>query len=154
MADENAVNLSYIRNLACGPKICRTRFPSLYHFNHFLGFLHLTVIEEDEAIIEHPQNVSAELGSTAYMTCKSHGNLRDHTSWVKLEEGDHFEILKEGSEVLEINNVTLESEGFYACVVGNSVASVVSYAYLTVRNTPKYIPAHQINVKVKNYKFS
>ena len=121
----------------------------MYHFNHFLGFLHLTVIEEDEAIIEHPQNVSAELGSTAYMTCKSHGNLRDHTSWVKLEEGDHFEILKEGSEVLEINNVTLESEGFYACVVGNSVASVVSYAYLTVRNTPKYIPAHQINVKVK-----
>ena len=103
-------------------------------------------MEEDEAIIERPKNVSAELGSMAYMSCKSHGNLRDYTSWVKLGEGDNFEMLKEGSEVLKINNVTLESEGFYACVVGNSVASVLSYAYLTVRNT-KYIPNHQIDVK-------
>ena len=76
-----------------------------------IGFLHLTVIEEDEAINVPPENVTVEVGKTAIMTCESHGNLKDYTSWVKLESTDDdqdtvesFTVLKEASEHLEIKN--------------------------------------------------
>ena len=121
-----------------------------------IGFLHLTVIEEDEAINVPPENVTVEVGKTAIMTCESHGNLKDYTSWVKLESTDDdqdtvesFTVLKEASEHLEIKNVTHQSEGIYACVVGNSVASVMSVAHLSV-NDPIAIalPKHHMNMKV------
>ena len=114
----------------------------------FSGFLHLAVLEDEEAIIKHPENVTAEVGQTAFMTCKSHGNLQDQTSWVKVLEND-IQILKEGSEVLEIKNVTLQSEGLYACVVGSHERTIFSEAYLSVQNPITIIPINDPrNVKV------
>ena len=114
------------------------------------GFLHLAVLKDEEAILKHPENVTAEVGQNAFMTCKSHGNLQDHTSWVKILENENdIQILKEGSEVLEIKNVTLQSEGLYACVVGNHESTIVSEAYLSVQNPITIIPINDPrNLKV------
>ena len=65
------------------------------------------------------------------MSCASHGDLLQNPTWVKIEE-NNVTILTEGSELLEVKNVTAQSEGLYACVVGNSMGSVYSEAYLSV----------------------
>ena len=105
---------------------------------HTVGIFHLTVLRENEAIIQAPKNVTRQVGESGYFTCQSNGKLLlEQTSWVKLEsneEDEGFIVLSEGSEVLEIENITFADEGFYACVVGNNVANVQAGAYLTVED--------------------
>ncbi len=99
------------------------------------AFLHLTVIQEDEVIVQRPQNLTLSVGDRALFTCKSHDKLlRQATSWVKLEQNfqEGFVVLAEATEILEIENVTFADEGFYACVVGNEVANVQAVAFLSV----------------------
>ena len=60
-----------------------------------LGVLHLTVLDEDEAIITQPKNVTVEIGKTAYMSCSSHSDLIQNPTWVKIEE-NNVTILTEG----------------------------------------------------------
>lgn len=45
------------------------------------GVLHLTVLDEDEAIITQPKNVTVEIGKTAYMSCSSHSDLIQNPTW-------------------------------------------------------------------------
>jgi hypothetical protein len=121
------------------------------------AFLHLTVLEENEAILKKPENITIEAGEAAFFTCTSHGDLRDTTSWVKLindEDEESFVILAEGTEVLQIDNVTYNDEGIYACVVGNAVAHIQAVAHLIVQDpSSKHLPPsliHGKNLKVMN----
>ena len=66
-----------------------------YCFFFCLGVSHLTVLDEDEAIITQPKNVTVEIGKTAYMSCSSHGDLIQNPTWVKIEE-NNVTILTEG----------------------------------------------------------
>ena len=78
----------------------------------------------------------------------SHGDLLQNPTWVKIEE-NNVTILTEGSELLEVKNVTSQSEGLYACVVGNSKGSVYSEAYLSVLNTSiSHSSVHNTSLKV------
>lgn len=96
------------------------------------GHLKLTVIREDETILQNPKNITVEEGETATFYCRSHGTLRDAISWVRIT--DEVKILKNRSEVLEIQNVTYADVGAYACVVGNDDANVEAVAYLSVED--------------------
>lgn len=99
------------------------------------GVLHLTVLRRDEALVEQPRNLSVEAGENAVFTCKTHKALREHTSWVRIVEEDLI-VLAEGTEVLRIDNVTENSQGLYACVVGTDVAQIQALAHLTVVEHP------------------
>ena len=87
-----------------------------------------------------------------YFTCHSHGSLKHTVSWVKLdqEEGGFEELSAEGSEVLEIENITMADNGLYACVVGNKVAYAEAVAYLNVIENHVVVPV----VKYDNMKFT
>lgn len=120
------------------------------------GFLHLTVLEEDEAILQPPKNVTVEAGKSAYFKCTSHGTLREMTSWVKLVNGVNLTELAVGTEVLELEAVTYEDEGLYCCVVGNEVAHVQAMAYLTVVEpetvaVPSMATRHNLKVRANSY---
>ena len=98
------------------------------------GIMNLNVISKSEAIIQPPQNLTVESGAKAVFTCTTKPQLKHMVSWVKV--GSNLEILSLASEFLELNNVTFENEGLYACVVGNERAHHEEVAYLTVIDKP------------------
>jgi hypothetical protein len=67
--------------------------------NRAPGFLHLTVLDVDEAIAEAPSNVTVRPGDNAVFSCRTHLDLHRHTSWVRMLDDD-MEVLAEGTEVL------------------------------------------------------
>ena len=95
------------------------------------GFLHLTVLDVDEAVTETPKNQTVRVGEDAVFGCRTHLDLHKHTSWVRLTE-DNIEVVADGTEVYRINNATTDDAGVYACVVGTDVAHFQSVAYLEV----------------------
>ena len=99
------------------------------------GFLHLQVLDTDEVILESPHNVSARIGDSAVLHCGTHEALLRFTSWVRFHPDDietPFEELVTGSESYRIDNVTEESIGTYACVVGENEAIVQSVVQLDI----------------------
>ena len=99
------------------------------------GIMNLNVIPKTEAIIQPPQNLTVEIGAKAVFTCTTQPQLKHMVSWAKV--GSNLEILSVASEFLELNNVTYESEGFYACVVGNDARSATEeVAFLKVIDKP------------------
>ena len=98
------------------------------------GIMNLNVIPKTEAIIQPPQNLTVEIGDKAVFTCTTQPQLKHMVSWAKV--GSNLEDLSVASEFLELNNVTYESEGFYACVVGKPGAATEEVAFLKVIDKP------------------
>ncbi len=95
------------------------------------GFLHLTVLDRDDAIPERPRNLSVAEGEDATFSCRTHLDLHRHTSWVRLLEGDIVELAS-GTEAVTIVNASESDSGVYACVVGTDEAHFQEVAYLKV----------------------
>jgi hypothetical protein len=95
------------------------------------GFLHLTVLDRNAAILDRPKNLTVRKGESATFSCHTHIELHRHTSWVRLM-GDDIVELSDGRESLRIDNVTEADAGVYACVVGNDEANFQEVAHLEV----------------------
>ena len=92
----------------------------------------LEVLSQSEAILSEPENVTALVGSTVRFHCPTPLEIRPFISWV-----DHtLKVLKEQSEVLVLENVTMADSGEYHCVVGTHAQnSFWETGYLTVTDS-------------------
>ncbi|BES89965.1 Fibroblast growth factor receptor, partial [Nesidiocoris tenuis] len=93
-----------------------------------------------------PINKTQVVGSTAMFKCQFLSDLHPHLGWYEgkvsvpnTTESDFLETLvKTGDdnntdpEVLVLNNITHEDEGWYTCIAGNTLGFSHSSAYLTV----------------------
>lgn len=95
----------------------------------------------------YPHNVTAVVNTTAKFSCPTYSELEPHIQWVKtphrVEDGtDPVDVtvaplyqlgIPIGTpEELVLSNVSYEDEGWYTCIVGNSLGLTYASAYLHV----------------------
>ncbi|PSN31292.1 hypothetical protein C0J52_27018 [Blattella germanica] len=98
----------------------------------------------------YPHNVTAIVNSTVSFECCTFSDLEPHIEWVKMThmplenvkpQDGNFTIIQQPSiptntpEVLVLNNVSYEDEGWYTCIAGNSLGVTYASAYLHVVDT-------------------
>ncbi|KAE8744346.1 Fibroblast growth factor receptor 1-like, partial [Frankliniella occidentalis] len=92
-------------------------------------------------ITQPPSNALAVVGGTVSFTCKILSDLHPSLYWFKgnYSEGDNDDRRVQSGdtgitdpEVLRLTNVTMEDEGYYTCVAGNSLGITYAMAYLRV----------------------
>ena len=96
---------------------------------------YLTVLADYEAVEHPPENQTAITGGTVNFNCRTPLEIRPFISWVRFV-GDEFLILQEQTEVLRLENVTMEDSGEYHCVVGDESGNFFETAWLTVTDSP------------------
>ena len=94
----------------------------------------LTVLADYEAVVDPPANVTAVVGETVMLHCRTPLEIRPFIHWVRIDEADlKLEILANHTEVLKLENVSRADAGPYSCVVGTDADnSFFETAYLTV----------------------
>uniref|UniRef100_A0A224XJ43 receptor protein-tyrosine kinase n=1 Tax=Panstrongylus lignarius TaxID=156445 RepID=A0A224XJ43_9HEMI len=89
-----------------------------------------------------PHNKTALVNSTVLLECQLYSDLEPHIQWLKVHtfsnndgeppNGTQLKVNASNPEVLTLNNVTYDDEGWYTCVAGNSLGLTYSSAYLSV----------------------
>ncbi|XP_014213491.1 fibroblast growth factor receptor homolog 1-like [Copidosoma floridanum] len=110
------------------------------------------VVESVQAppiLTEAPKNMTVLVGSNVNFTCSFLSDTHRHLEWYhgyhvtfdtlnKTEDSLKVEVKTAGElnpEVLEIHNVTERDEGWYTCIVQNTLGEAFSSAYLQVVET-------------------
>ena len=94
---------------------------------------YLRVLAGYEAVEQPPENVTALAGQTVNFYCRTPLEIRPFISWVRTVEDEFLVLLEEQTEVLRLDNVTVEDAGEYHCVVGShSSNAIYESAWLSV----------------------
>ncbi|KAF2883030.1 hypothetical protein ILUMI_23168 [Ignelater luminosus] len=89
-------------------------------------------------LTEPPQNKTVVVGSNVNFSCTFVSDLNPHIYWVNGIPGNgtlKTSATSQTPEILELHNVTYESEGWYTCVAANSLGVTSASAYLRVVDT-------------------
>ncbi|KAL1492397.1 hypothetical protein ABEB36_010649 [Hypothenemus hampei] len=86
-------------------------------------------------ITKSPENITAVVGSNSSIKCEFFSDLHSHIMWYKISANSSLiRQMPRGvdPEILELNNITYENEGWYTCVAANSLGQTSAQAYLKV----------------------
>ncbi|KAL0269848.1 UNVERIFIED_CONTAM: hypothetical protein PYX00_007446 [Menopon gallinae] len=104
----------------------------------------IEVVHHRPILTEPPQNVTAVRGENCTLKCSFLSHLHHYMVWArrKVDGTDNLEEIynnsvetgsdNQSSDVLVIQNVTHDDEGWYSCIAGNSLGNTYASAYLKV----------------------